>query len=120
MVWAILFAMTAEAGGHRVHPGPDRSLSIVDPATNNHAPAASRTLSVGRKSWHRSSRGCLTLNCPEEFDTEEVDETWMLQLDAIASLPGTCPGPCWVRSDAEPRCVEDFPTPLPSYFPLRC
>jgi hypothetical protein len=122
MAWMILFAMVAEAGGHhRVTPAPDHARPAIAPASRLLGPNPSRSLSAARKCWRRAGSGYRWLADLEEFDTEEVDETWMVHLDLVATVPGACPGPRWSGSASGPLAFEGSSLPPPSsYFPLRC
>jgi hypothetical protein len=121
MIWIILLTLVAEAGGHCVSPAPEPARSASDATVRPQQGAApSRSLSVARRSWHRACPGYWTLAGLEEFDTEEVDETWMVHLDAIASVPGSWLCLAWSRSRSAPRASAGIARPPQSSFPLRC
>lgn len=56
----------------------------------------------------------------EEFDTEDLDETWMIYLDLLATLPLT-----WLAwNRRETRLIstlsDETGSPFPTSHPLRC
>jgi hypothetical protein len=116
MAWMILLAMVAEAGGHHVHPPSDHARPAGDPTIRAQGPGPSRSLSVARK----ACPGHWSFPVLEEFDTEEVDEAWMVHLDAVATVPGRQFGPAWSPSSSRPMASEESSLPPQSYFPLRC
>jgi len=61
-----------------------------------------------------------TIGGLDEFETEEVDETWMVHLDAVSSIPGSCLELTWLPEPSRPIGSGDPSLPPPSYFPLRC
>jgi hypothetical protein len=120
MAWTILLALVVEAGGHHVPPPLDHARPASDATVLARGPAPSRSLSIARRSWHRACSGYRTLAGSEEFDTEEVDETWMVHLDAIASVPGSWLDLAWSRSRSSAKPSPGLAPSPPPHVPLRC
>jgi len=120
LVWVAILALgagpdgrpaVAARGDHRpaaVHPAP------ADP------PRIARSIAGPRRAGRRPFACPWTISGPDESDTEEVDETWVLHLDAAGSTDLAWPG--WgpprdgfgaVRIAAPARCRL-------RHFPLRC
>ena len=120
MAWIIILTLVAEAGGHGAPSAPEPARSASDATVRPRGSAPSRSLSVARKTWHRTCPGYSILASLEEFDTEEVDETWMVHLDAIASVPGSWLCLAWSRSRSAPRPSAGITSLPQSSIPLRC
>jgi hypothetical protein len=119
MACTILLALVAGTGGHPVNPALDRARPAGERAIRAQGPCPSRSLSIARKSWHRAgSRFCST--DLEEFDTEETDESWIVDLDAMASVPNSWLCMAWLRAESRPRVLDGIVRPPSSHFPLRC
>ena len=120
MAWLILFALATENAGRTAPSGlacarPGREVTASAPFAD-----ASRSHSMVKKAHHRASGRPLAWNEVEPFDTEEVDETWMVHLDVVATVPGSwliparpLPGLRWVVVDRAGLAHS-------SLYPLRC
>jgi hypothetical protein len=120
MVWITILALVATPGepSCRLDRAAVRlAAASADMRVN---PVPSCSLSVGRTVGRRHGPAPWTTNGLDEFDTEELDETWIVDLDLMASmpvdwlvwdLPRTLPEPYWIASVDPPSL---------SYFPLRC
>ena len=121
MVWIFILALVAGPDGHSTHPAGESRRPALNSMVRAHSPEQpSRSLSIARRSWHRASSAPWSLTGLDEFDTEELDETWMVQLDALASFPAS-----WLcfsssRSRSERTSADGFPPPVLGKFPLRC
>ena len=121
MGWTIFLALVAGTGGQSMPPALGHARPAPDRTTRALGPSPSRSLSVARKCWHRSPcPGHWSLAGLEEFDTEEVDETWMVHLDAVASVPACWDGLAWSLPGSPSRSLDAIAPPPGSYFPLRC
>jgi hypothetical protein len=120
MAWTILLALVTGTGGYPPNPALDRAWSAGDRTVRAQGPGQSRSLAFAKKTWHRACSGCWASDGLEEFDTEEVDETWMVHLDAIASVPGSWLFEAWSRSVSRPKDNDGISFPPHSHFPLRC
>ena len=121
MAWTILsLALTSEAPRPGLHPARPCVVASAGPAARPDLPRASRSLSASRKTWHRACPGSSAWGVFEEFDTEEVDESWMGHLDAVATVPSSWLGTGWTRRRPGLLEVEDVGMAAPSRFPLRC
>ena len=120
LVWTIFLALVASPEGHPVPPGravaPGASAWSSRPVETS----AMRPRTFTRRSWHRPAPWDGSLGSLEEFDTEEVDETWLVQLDVLATVPGSWLGLAWSRSRSESSPATRIESPPMIPFPLRC
>jgi len=120
MAWTIVLALVAGSGGHHPPPALDQARPASERTIRPQASSPSHSLSVTRRSWHRVCSGCWSLANLEEIDTEEVDETWMVHLDVVASVPASWLRVAWSRAVSMPKVFDDSSLPPLSSFPLRC
>ena len=121
LAFSIFLAMVAGIDGACLPPTPDHARPAVDRSGRADGPVPSRSFSAARKCWHRAvCPGLWSLGGPEEFDSEEVDESWIVHLDAVASVPGSWLRRAWSRSKSTAKADPSSPPPADSYFPLRC
>ena len=119
MVWVAILVLFAGIDGRpalkvREVGRPAEGLAVrVDPVP-------SRSPSVARRVERRPCSAPWSSHGLDEYDTEEEDDSWVVHLDALASVPiAWCD---WARpeSSAEARPLEAFDPPSLARFPLRC
>ncbi len=121
LVCSIFLAMVAGIDGACWPSTPDQTRLAIDRAGRADGPRPSRSLSASRKCWHRTPGLSLwAFDGPSEFDSEESDESWIVHLDAVASVPGSWLRLAWSRSKSTVKSGRASPPSADSYFPLRC
>ncbi len=120
MVWVAILALgagpdgrpaVAARGDHRpaaVHPAP------ADP------PRIARSIAGPRRAGRRPFACPWTISGPDEYDTEEVDETWVLHLDAAEPAGPGRPARGSPRVGTNPFKAAAFDRARTRHFPLRC
>jgi hypothetical protein len=56
----------------------------------------------------------------DEFDVEKADDSWIVQLDLLATVPIAWLAQVRPGSSVKVERIETSDTPLPRHFPLRC
>jgi hypothetical protein len=119
MVWVAILTLVAGSG----EPSASKAREVGYPAAVSSVRAkfagASRSLSLARKLDHRRNSSPWSYGL-DEFETEEVDETWMVHLDAMASVPRAWLSWARPRSSAEPLLIPCLDPPSLLSIPLRC
>ena len=121
MVPTLLLALIGWTGGPEcprvAHAPAGAAVLMASPAART---AGSPRISLARRSWHRQTLGFWLVDVLPECEAEEVDEPWLVDLDAVSGfadfggLPGWGPAvPCRVTSPSP--CLR-----FSSRIPLRC
>lgn len=120
LVWTLLLALVAGNQDVTTRPAPKATMVPAAPLVKAQATAEGRSFSLARRSWRRPGSCSCFLAGPDDLDTEEVDESWMVHLDAVANLPGAWPFSSWTRLRSDLTRNVD-PAPLSCLaIPLRC
>ena len=120
MVWFAILALVAGLDGRSAREHREVGRPADGLVAHVGEPAPSRSLSAPRHVDPRPRSSPWSTPILGEYDTEEQDESWVVQLDVLASVPIA-----WLTWDLPGRSAVDGPIegrdPLPPrLFPLRC
>jgi len=119
-VW-ILFLILGVGPVEPSNPAAPGCLRLgVEAPTRTMISADSFCHSIGRSFDHRRRAAPWVWEGSEEFDTEEPDETWIVHLDLVTSLPVA-----WLMAEPpmplpEVRRLDRLGMISASQYPLRC
>src|SRR5947209_7985358 len=120
MLWIATLALIAGPGGHSGPGVGDPVRPGAGSVVRGHDPGPSRPPSIARRVGHRPCSTPRTSQGLDEFDIEESDETWMVHLDVLASVPASWLDWSRPRSLDEIRTGDGLAPPDRGPFPLRC
>lgn len=120
MAWAVILTLFAGSGGQTASQVRDHGCLAVVVSARSSDLELTRSPFVARKFDHRPSSNPWSSPEFDEFDTEEVDESWMVHLDILATVPVAWHHwdlPC---SAAEQSFLGLTEHPTAEFIPLRC
>ncbi len=122
MVWVAILALVAGLDGRAALSSGEVGRPAAGPVARSGgpAPSPSHSVSAPRRLDHRHRSTPWSSPILDDYDAEEQDESWFVQLDLLASLPVARLTWALPGLPAETRHFEG-PAPCPiASFPMRC